>query len=96
MQKAINVHLLLTAFCVCCRIKRKQNITRIILRIRLKRFYWTTVNCLTTSESVPRVPHDISRHFVYWYYGLRPSGTGTMAVLHRWDKNPGGEVSLII
>jgi hypothetical protein len=68
-------------------------IARIILRIWLKSNYQVTVNCLTTSESVPRVPHDrrrscVSLAWTEWY--RRHAVT-----LHRRDKNPGGDVSLI-
>ncbi|MBP2655939.1 MAG: hypothetical protein H6Q73_3508 [Firmicutes bacterium] len=67
---------------------------RIILRIWLKSLYRVTVNYLTTSESVPRVPHsqsclcDLAMAATEWYRCYQ-------IALHRWDKSPGGEVSLI-
>jgi hypothetical protein len=66
---------------------------RIILRIWLKSIYQITVNYLTTGESVPRVPH------IRRVKGARSGCDQVVQVfllwaLHRWDKNPGGEVSL--
>lgn len=35
--------------------------TRIVLRVWLKRFCQTTIHSLTASESVSRVPHTVNR-----------------------------------
>jgi len=58
------------------------------LRIWLKSFYLATVNRPTTGESAPRVPHNTM------WCGCDQVAQVLPLTLHRWDKNPGGEVSL--
>jgi len=69
----------------------KVNKARIILRIWLKSFYQVTVNYLTTSESVPRVPHGQRcpcKSLTVWLW-LRPSGTGVGSNATPLGQKPG-------
>jgi hypothetical protein len=63
------------------------------LRIRLKCFYRVTVNRPTTGESVPRVPRG--RRRISSDRGRDRVAQVLAVTLHRRDKSPGGEVSLI-